>query len=84
MLDTVARAPLEMRRSGAGARVRDKNPKVVVRYVTSGSSSAVLDNVALDEPVRVAQGLLARKSKHKNMELRYHCLFENSHVSICT
>lgn len=64
----MARAALAIRRSGAGASARDKNPSVVVKCDRSGSSSAVGERLAPaeadDGPVNVAQGLLNRKSKY--------------------
>jgi hypothetical protein len=64
VLDTVASTDRDMRRSGAGAKARDKKPSAFVKCDSSGSSSAVGDRLAFaeaEEPVSVAQGLLHKK-----------------------
>lgn len=61
----VVRTALVMRRRGTDARARDKKARVVLRWVNSGSISAVGARLAgadvAAEPLRVAQGLLCTK-----------------------
>lgn len=73
----VARTALVMRRSGAGASARDKKPSVLLKWVRSGSISAVGERLAVAtedvEPLRVAQGLLYwGGSKSKQVVLESH------------
>ena len=68
----VASTALAMRRNGAGARARDRKPRVLVKCARSGSSSAVGDILAwaeAEEPVRVAQGLLPKVNMRHNAEI---------------